>query len=287
MPTQNLHIVGGLCKSLDPDDNTPGLFVQDGAWPLDIDADGVMDTGFGGTRRRIICDLSELLSYRLGKQIPMTANFRINYLKLSLRNVNDGNDNDGPNYFAGDWEWYTPTKHRVDAVQAWRQLEKRLEEDDSDEEGIFVASEDRYKGFRFGFVSDQDVLHPTQGAPAALPYGYTLADMISTYNDGLHNGEPSQTNALWDRKVGRSNHLGWSAVCENGFFKDDFGVNNDNYDSAFIQDAEWTAPNGHAIEVMGGLLAINVTHSSVDTIQNIDDDFHLFIDIGISGWSSW
>ena len=284
MPTQNLHVVGGLVNSADPDVATPGFHVTTGNWPMDIDADGVMS---GSNETRIICDLSELLAYRLGKQIPMTANFRINYLKISLRNVDDGNDNDGPNYFAGDWEWYTPSKHRIDAVQAWRQLEKRLEEDDSDSEGIFVSSEDRYKGFRFGFIRDADVVYPTQGAPTALVNGYNIVEMISQYNDGLHNGVPSQTNAIWDRKVGRSSHLGWSAVCENGYFEDGTLLDNRNFDTANIRDGEWTAPNGHAIEVMGGLLAINVTHSSVDTIQNIDDDFHIYVDIGISGWSSW
>lgn len=285
MPTQNLHIVGGMCRSNDPATNSPGIRVSDGSFPLDQDADGVLE--IGSTRRQIICDLSELLGYRLGKQIPQTANFRVNYLKISLRNVNDGNDNDGPNYFAGDWEWYTPTKHRVDAVQAWRQLEKRLEEDDADDEGLFVSTEDRYKGFRFGFSSATDVTHATRGAPDPLQEGYNIVEMLSTYNSGLHNGVPAQTNAIYDRKVGRTSHLGWSAVCENGFFQDVPGPVNENYDTAFIQDGEWTAPNGHAIEVLGGLLAINFTHSSVDNVQNVDDDFHVFIDIGVSGWSSW
>lgn len=287
MPTQNLHLVGGLCKSADPSANTPGLQVVDGSWPLDQDADGVMEEGFAGTRRRIVCDLSELLGYRLGKQIPMTANFRINYLKIGLRNVNDGNDNDGPNYFAGDWEWYAPSKHRVDAIQAWRMLEKKIEEDDADAEGLFVPSEDRYKGFRFGWISGTDISHPTLGAPSPIQEGYNLVEMITTYNAGLNQGVPPQNNAIWDRKVGRSSHLGWSAVCENGTFEDVVGPLNNNFDTAYIHDGEWTAPAGHAIEVLGGLLVINVTHSSVDNVQNIDDDFDLFVDIGVSGWSSW
>lgn len=284
MPTQALHMVGGSCASIDPSNNSPGIRVSDGDWPLDIDADGAMP--LGSTRRQIVCDLSEMLSYRLGKQIPMTANFRINYLKISLRNVDDLNDNDGPNYFAGHWEWYAPTKHRIDAVQAWRQLEKRLEEDDADAEGLFVSSEDRYMGFRFGFSSSTDVSNPTQGAPTPLQEGYNMVEMFDTYNAGLNQGVPSQTNALWDRKVGRTNLLGFSAVCNNGEFIDQ-ATDNDPVNTAFIRDGEWTAPHGHAIEVMGGLLAINFTHSSTDTVQLVDDDFHVFIDIGISGWSSW
>ena len=285
MPTQNLHVVGGNIGGYEFEDGSPGVKIVSGAYPIDQQADGVMD---GSARRQIVLDLSQMLGYRLGKQIPMTANFRVNYLSISLRNVDDGNDNDGPNYFAGDWEWYTPTKHRVDAVQAWRQLEKRIEEHDADQEGIFVSSEDRYKGFRFGWThSEEQVEHVTMGAPGELPNGYNLVDMLTTYNAGLNQGTPPQSNAIWDRKVGRSSHLGWSAVCENGYFMDVPGPVNDNYDTANIRDFTWTAPHGHAIEVMGGLLIINITHSSVDNVQNIDDDFDLHIDVGVSGWSSW
>ena len=281
MPTQNLHLVGGMARDSDTDLNSPGIYSP--GFPLDQDADGVIEP-----TKSVICDLSEMLSYRLGKQIPMTANFRINYLKVSLRNVNDGNDNDGPNYFAGDWEWYTPTAHRIDAVQAWRGLERRLEEDEVDIGLMQGKVDDEYKGFRFGWNHSNTIKHATPGAPAELPNGYALTQMLSVYNDALDNdGAPTRGRSLWDRKVGRSSHLGWSAVCENGFFQDVPGPVNENYDTAFIRDGEWTAPHGHAIEVLGGLLVLNITHSSVDNVQNIDDNFHLQIDIGVSGWSSW
>ena len=271
MGNQAMHVVGGRVSG------APGIRVIEGSWPVDQDADGVLEGT--STFRRIVVDLSEALGYRLGKQIPMTANFRINYLKIGLRNVDDANDNDGTTYFAGDWEWYHPTMHRIDAVQAWRQLEKRLEEDDADNEGLFVSTEDRYKGFRFGFVDDGDINHATQGAPATLPNGYNIVDMVSIYNTGLRNGGvPSQTNPVWDRLVGRSSHLGWTAMAQS---------RENSVDAARIQDGEWTAPAGHNIEVMGGLLIINVQHSNTDTDQFIDDDFDFQVDIGISGWSSW
>lgn len=282
MPTQNLHLVGGMARSSDDDLNAPGIHAY--GIPVDMDADGVFDSN----APYIICDLSEMLSYRLGKQIPMTANFRVNYLKISLRNVNDGNDNNGPNYFAGDWEWYTPTGHRVDAVQAWRGLEKRLEEDDVDHGLMQGKSDDEYKSFRFGWTNSNQVRSATAGAPAELPSGYELVNMLTVYNDAMDNdGVPTKGRNLWDRKVGRSSHLGWSAVCENGFFQDVTGPINEDYDTANIRDGEWTAPSGHAIEVLGGLMKINFTHSSVDNVQTIDDDFHVHIDIGVSGWSSW
>lgn len=282
MPNQAMHIVGGRMSS------TPsnGIKLIEGTWPIDQDADGVLEGT--ATFRRIVVDLSEALGYRLGKQIPMSANFRVNYIRIGLRNVDDPNDNDGTTYFAGTTEWYHPSKHRIDAVQAWRQLEKRLEEDDADNEGLFVSTEDRYKGFRYGWVSDSDVSFATQGAPAgALPNGYNLVDMVAVYNTGLKNGGvPSQTNPVWDRLVGRSSKMGWSAMAQSREFIDQ-ATDNDPVDAARIQDYEWTAPAGHNIEVMGGLLIINVEHSNTDTVQTFDDDFDFQIDIGISGWSSW
>lgn len=286
MSNQQLHLLSGRVKTTDPDNNAPGLVVTEGSFPIDIDADGVLEGT--GNSRRIVCDLSQMLGYRLGKQIPMNATFRVNHLSISARNVDDTNDNDGPNYFAGDWEWYSPTKHRIDAVQAWRMLEKKLEEDDADGEGLFVSAEDRYKGFRFGFIRATDVQYATGGAPAQLPNGYALVDMLSTYNAGLTNGGvPTQTNPIWDRKVGRSSHLSWSLTVNNGEFIDQLGIENDPVNTAFIQDATWTAPSGHCIEIIGGLMVINVTHSNTDTVQTVDDDFEFEVNIGVSGWSTW
>ena len=161
MPNQAMHIVGGR-MSASP---SPGIKLIEGTWPLDIQADGVME----GTSayRRIVIDLSEALGYRLGKQIPQTANFRVNYLSISLRNVDDGSDNDGPQYFAGDFEWYTPTKHRVDAVQAWRQLEKRLEEMTLTPR-LVVSTVDRYKDFGTDGLLPRTFRTPRGGAPSTV-----------------------------------------------------------------------------------------------------------------------
>ena len=275
MPQQAQHMVGGTVGI------SPGMrFATGGPVTIDIDADGVMS---GGSTTKIVLDISEMLGFRLGKQIPMTANFRVNYLRFGLRNQDDSNDNDGPNYFAGDWEWYSPTKHRIDAVQAWRSLERRMEEDETDSGLMQGASgEDAYRGFRFGWLQDTDVSHPTAGAPPELADGYSLVGMISVYNNALDNdGSPTKTGAIWDRKVGRSSHLGTHAVCINGEFPEGEGS------TAMIQDGEWISPAGHCIEVVGGLLILNITHSSVDTQQLVDDDFEVYLDVGVSGWSSW
>ena len=284
MPQQALHIVGGLVT----DNPSPGLKVIEGDWPLDIDADGVMPAG--STKRVIVCDLAHMLSYRLGKQIPQTATFRINHLQIGLRNVDDVNDNDGPNYFAGTWEWYAPTKHRVDAIQAYRKWAKTLKEDLSGDAVEFSAlyanaESDDYRGLRFGWHNPSDVDYATSGN-STNPFA--IVDMFEEYNDGLENdGLPTKNRALWDRKLGRSNHLGWTAVCNNGEFVDQLGPEDDPINTAMIRDGVWTAPSGHCIEVVGGLMLINIYHSNTDTVQSVDDDFNLRVSIGISGWSAF
>lgn len=286
MSNQQLHLCSGRIKSDDNTLNAPGLKVISGSFPIDIDADGVMEGT--ATSRIIVCDLTEMLGYRLGKQLPQNATYRVNHLSISARNVDDTNDNDGPNYFAGDYEWYSPTKHRIDGIQAWRMLEKEIERADADVEGIFVSTGDRYKGFRFGWTNATDISYPTLGAPAALTNGYNLVEMLRTYNDGLMNdGVPTQNNPIWDRKVGRSSHLSWSLTTNNGMIEDTIGPVNQPIDNALIQDAVWTAPSGHCIEIIGGLLVINVTHSLTDTVQSFDDDFEFEVNIGVSGWSTW
>ena len=255
---------------------------------MDIDADGVMPPG--STKRRIVCDISELLGYRLGKQIPQTATFRVNHLRVGLRNVDDSNDNNGPNYFAGTWEFYTPTKHRIDAIQAyrkWAKHQKSLDPNDSNEFAAIYgeADTDDYKGIRFGWELESDVTAATESEYSSNPFA--LTDMLTEYNDGLEDdGQPSKRRAIWDRKVGRSSHVSWHAICNNGEFVDGI-VENDPIDTAFIQDGVWTAPSGHCLEIIGGLLVLNIRYSSTDTVQLIDDDFSLTIDIGVSGWSTW
>jgi len=103
--------------------------------------------------------------------------------------------------------------------------------------------------------------------------------MLAYYNAALDNdGIPTKGGSIWDRKVGRSSHMGTHAIANNDT---DDGLN------AEINDGVWIAPSGHCIEVVGGLLVLNITHSSPNTPQVYDDDFRVYLDIGVSGWSSW
>lgn len=285
MTNQDLHIVSGQFVLDQEGASTSGFSWVAGTGgndDIDIDNDGVMVPEAIG-----VIDLSAALSYRLGRQIPMTANFRVNYIRLSLRNVDDGVDNAQGAFFQGAFAYYEPQKHRIDAIQAWRKLEKELQKEATSAEGLFVPDEKYYKGFRYGWYADTNVRYPTQGAPAALPNGYAMLDMLSHYEGSITdtNGNgPEYDNALWDRRVGRATRLNWSADILNTADVD-FAV--ENIYSPRVNDFVWTAPAGHNIVVMGGLMELQVTHCSTNAPGTVDDDYYVYVDIGISGWQPW
>lgn len=268
----------------------PGTSWIEGGTTVDIDNDGVFEP-----RPRAVIDLSEMLSYRLGRQIPQCANYRVSYISIGMRNVNDLQDNDAGAHFSGTMEWYSPTKHRVEGMQAWRKLERHLQKSVTTAEGFFMPDEKYYKGFRVGMTTQVDVSHPTiagAGLVGALPDGYNLVDCLAFYEKSLTdtNGNGVEyDNALYDRRVGRTTHLDWSTDIMNNMIDTD-GVNS-HTSFQQINDFQWTAPSGTALSVLNGLLILNFEHCSTDEWvvgTNLDDDdFEIDVTIGIEGWTPW
>ena len=82
---------------------------------IDADADGVYTSN-----NNIIVDLSDMCSQIVGRQCPMTANYRVTGIHMSMRNVDDANDNNTSTVLQGVVAWRKPTSHLIDAVQAHR-----------------------------------------------------------------------------------------------------------------------------------------------------------------------
>ncbi|MEK9918979.1 MAG: hypothetical protein VW496_06265 [Pelagibacteraceae bacterium] len=281
MANQELHMISGTLQNQQI--TARGFHWVQGANndDIDIDNDGVMTATQG------IIDLSEALSYRLGRQIPMCANFRINYIRVSLRNMDDASDNAQGAFFQGDFGYYTPQKHRIDALQAWRKYVKENEKQEVDGTGMFISNEKWYKGFRFGWTGSGEINYPSANPPALLPNGYNMIDMLSHYENSIsdtNGGGIDYGNAIYDRRVGRASRLHWSADIMN---VEDVDVAVENIYAPKVNDFVWTAPAGHNIVVMGGLMEFNVTHSSTDAPGAVDDDYEVVIDLGVSGWQPW
>ena len=238
---------------------------------IDIDNDGEMpDT-------RILVDLSQMLSQRLGKQMSQMASYRVNYIGIQLVNVNDGNDNDGAAEFSGRVHWFEPSKHRIDAMQLARQVEKRNEEADIDSNSWILSLAKRYIGMRFNWDADNQIAAATAEGFSALSGQYwDLKELFTVYNQMTGDVMDSANNKLWSDRTGYESQMGFTAAYSN---KDEVGYHPSNSPFVFQSD--------NPIEVLGGMLMIDVENSSTDTPQIIDDDYDIMVTVGVSGWSDF
>ena len=223
---------------------------------LELDNDGEVKPKY-----RCLIDLSHALSQVLGKQLNMTSVYRVVGLQLGLRPVDDLNDNnqDSGIQFGGRVRFITPTKHRVDAIQNARKLEKMVSMDNIERAtptdgspSIFGTTEKSYQGFRFGYRTEKDVLFPNTeeftGVGAAVEGGtasWCLFDddgalgIMSAYNEYIDGEDNSKGRALWENRIGRFTSTGmpWMA-----------GWNNDEVSTPVQGDWYYQAPAGMHIE---------------------------------------
>lgn len=247
---------------------------------IDIDNDGEMPL------TRALIDISQGLSQRLGRQMSMYSTYTVDYLSIQLINVDDTTqDNYQGAEFGGKVAWYTPTKHRIDALQLMRQVEKAVESTEIDGDSWLLSLEKDYLGVRFNWDADHQIDSPT-GESFALLAGtqWDMAELFEIYSD--MEGLPVQHNALWTHRTGYTDNISWNAYYRNNAIDTD-GLNATVYQP---QSNIFQMTNMNA-EVLGGLMCINVTNSSTDVPELIgllqDDDYRLLITVGISGWSDF
>ncbi len=243
---------------------------------IDIDNDGVMPT------TRILIDLSHALSQRLGRQMSMYSTYKVDYISIQLVNQDDATDNESGAEFGGKVAWWTPSKHRIDALQLARQVENSNEEDEIDADSWLLSTEKDYSGVRFNWNGDNQVQYATQEAFSALAgTEWDMEELFNLYN-GME-GAPQQTNALWTGRTGYPNQMSWNAYYRNSAW------DTDDIDSAIYQpESNIFQAQNLGLEVLGGLLTIDVTNSSTnDPTSTIDDDYAVVVTVGVSGWSDF
>jgi hypothetical protein len=296
--SKNLH-----CVSTIVGDDIFDTAYSGACWILDTpvgsnispDADGVM-----GTTRHILVDTSYLLSEKLGRQMPMTATYRLKGLQIGLRNVDDTDDNDRGAFFGGTIFWHSPTKHKIDALQTARYVEYLDEatEVDADSKFFAAANQKTYSGFRFNWNDDLQIKYPTSegiGNIAGNVCGeWNLQDTLTGYSYALQgNVQPSSSynNALWGKRTGIADEMQWSAQILNGMQEEEINLLvNDIYLAEKPERNDYVMPipaNNH-LDVIGGLILISV--SQCNTIPNGDlspDDYDLQISLQIEGWEKW
>jgi len=243
---------------------------------IDVDNDGVMPS------TRILVDLSQGLSIRLGRQMSMMSTYKVNYVRIDLLNVDDANDNEDGASFSGRCQYWHPTKYRMEAMTLARQLENAHEATELDGDSFLLSTENDYTGIRFNWDADGQVEYATgEGFTGLAGSEWDLAELFEVY--GTQLGAPTQNNALWspNNRTGFTHQFGFAMDYRNA--TDDNNVTQVYHpeQNAFVMHLN------DPIEVLGGLMEFDITHSSADPPTGVDDDYAVQITIGVSGWSDF
>lgn len=278
-----MHMVGRIAGPASSDwakwiNNDDGS----GEYQIDTDADGVFTSS-----NRILIDLSHALSIRLGRQMPMMATYKVNYVRIELCNHDDANDNDSGADFNGLIHHWTPTKHRIDAMQMARQLEKITESTDIDADSFLLTTERDYTGMRFNWDQTGQVQFATAEDFSALAgTEWDLGELFSIYSANNADSSAPYANALWNQgRCGYPDTQGFAVSYVNDTAQTDTINDGHNPQS---RPFSLVLPKGLEMEVLGGLMMLDFTHSSTDSpINTIDDDYNVRVTVGVSGWSDF
>lgn len=287
MTSQGQHIVASRATVDSSDANYHGVaWIQPSPIGSDIspDADGVYPSP-----PVILCDLSHMLSRSLGKQMSMTSTYRVTGIKIGVKNVDDIDDNDRGIALAGYIYYHTPTKHKVDAIQASRKIEKASEEDQIDGDSLYINQYDRYSGFRFNWNEDDQVKYPTNAGDVdgwnvlTATEEWNLDDMLILYDNTIAP-EQAPVRALWIRKTGGPSLMRWGLSWNNAMNE----AGGTLIENPGVDDFEYVAEAGRHIDVMGGLLAVEVQVSnSLPTTELSPDHYDIQVEMTVEGWTSW
>ena len=261
---------------------------------IDEDNDGE----FPNNTYRYIVDLPLLLSEQLGKQLSQMATYRVNYIQMDLRNVNDQLDNDNSIAIGGTVRWYTPTAHRVDALQYAREYKRESTGGavaSTDPWGYYTNDSD-YKGLRFTWDADSqlDATATTDDTVILSGQYFSMQEMFDHYNrtiNGTPEGEGRDTSgegqALWNTRVGLDEYDThyWVTSFVNAELKDGL-VNDESISAPRSTPWSWASDQFH-LPVLGGLMEIEAVHCSTDAPGLIEDEYYLQVTIGVTGWDEF
>ena len=269
-------------------------------WRLNnaVDSTGAVSPdvdGFLPTAPTAIIDISDLMSQVVGRQCPMTANYRVKGISVSLRNVDDSDDNDRGAVFQGLIGYRHPTQHIIDGLQMAREVSKKSKSDNIGTDGYLLSTDKSYSGFRFNLATNNEVRFATnmsdvQGWAQSAASGLSYANM----NDCLdlwsrHSETPNlYTNKLWSKRAfPKYSLMNFSCGLRNANFVS-FSTPNAETESVWVSDYKWQAPEGHAIDGCGGLMFLQLTHSnSLPTGDAIPDEYRFVINLEVEGWTEW
>jgi hypothetical protein len=251
-------------------------------------------------------DIAHILSRTLGRQMSQTATYRVNYLSVQLRNIDDAVDNSQAIMVGGNLRHFTPTSHRINAIQEVRQWMRERASSTASTSDPFadMTTDKNYKGLRYTWNSESDgqIESATSDLTGSVIAGNKLnmIGMFNRYNSatgGLPSDEGYDTSgegqALWEGRASVvANSIQFATSLWNRIESDGFAGNIPPEDDFFLHQPqsdvwEWTAPAGHSIDVLGGIIRCDLTHGNVDSPGVLEDEYELLITVGVSGWDEF
>lgn len=239
-----------------------------------------------------VIDLTHVLSKITGRQLSQMANYRVGYISVQLRNVNDAADNDNTMHIGGDIEYYAPHAKSIDALQSLREF---LREGDgaTSSDDIWLTADKNYKGLRFGWDGDT-LVESVSGditSDAFTSNAVNIRETLDRYNT-VTGGFPSAEGyddsgsgqALWSKRAPiYTCKIPFNCAYTNPV-RDSDGYNT----PASYQAFEWQSNYPQqAIKVMGGLLAVNLKHGNTDASEIIEDEYEMIVSLGVEGWEEF
>lgn len=240
-------------------------------WTNDPGVNNTQDAFEGGEPASVpvaIVDLSAAASQLLGKQVQQSQNFRLRRVQVGYRPHDAAVDNESDVAFQGRLEWWAPTDHFKEAMSLARAVERAQEEDQVDQDSLFLSTEQDYSAMRMGWSADDQVVHQTSEGVIGIPGSqWAVSKVQDIYNQMT---VPVQNNALFDGRFPSTQSLMWHATLSSGKDNAD-GAGRLGYSADYIQD-------GMLHDVGMGLMALTVTHSTPASHQGaVEDDYQWWV----------
>jgi hypothetical protein len=237
--------------------------------------------------------------------MPMMATYRVKGVQIGLRNVNDLNDNNYGLACGGRINWYSPTKHRVDALQHARAYKRKIaamasKDAITDPFGMWTE-EKMYKGIRFNFNNTDDEVDGALDDDTTIMFGdeFSMFEILSHYNTAI-GGTPTMEgyeeaggagDALWATRTGVSQFdtLYWNAYYRNSAYQDGTGFENAFIFQPEVSGFEYQAGANNHLAVLGGLLRVSFAHTNTDNPRagDVNDNYYLQCSIQVEGWEEF
>lgn len=271
-----------------PGDAFPGTGPRWARWVdqgtlTNLTSDGALSPATGGEysdKPGAVIDLSAAISMVVGRQVTQNQTFRISHLSVMIENDDAGTNNHEAMVATGRFRFYSPSAHRVNAYQAYREVWRRYYRGGSSTSMAFSTpgTGGEYKALRVGISSDftgEQVPYASNDPFTDITGTHANLRPIFNAYDAANGGDGSEMqNRLWlDGRTGHPEAVQWSAYNRNA---------SGSGDEAMIGSFHHNFPN--PLEVMCGLLHFTVDSTQSDDAFSFDDEYHIRIGIGIDGY---